>query len=817
MDYTLQEIAEITGGDLSGPPRERINRISLDSRTIYRSEGILFVAIRGQRHDGHRFIPELLERGIRAFMVQELPPKQEITGSGASFVLVKDPLRALQELAAHHREIHRAEVIGITGSNGKTIVKEWICQVLSPDRRVVRSPKSYNSQVGVPLSVLQMEDDTEIGVFEAGISRPGEMDRLQRIILPEIGIFTNIGEAHREGFRDTEQKIREKIRLFEGCRTLIYCRDQGEVDRLMREAFPEDRLFTWSFSGNGNIRVEVPGKPKEKKQFRVFYRDTKMDISLPFADQASVENAMHVVALMLLKNLPQVVIQSRITDLTPVAMRMEMVKGMNRCTLINDTYNSDLISLSIALDYLNQQNQHPRKTLILSDIMQSGKSGKDLYGEVAGLLKKKNISRMIGVGPEISGQERLFPPDTVFFESTSDFLSSLHTLDFRDEAILIKGSRAFSFEKITQRLQEKNHRTLLEIDLNALVHNLNVYRSMTRAKIMVMVKAFSYGSGSVEIANALQFQRVDYLCVAYVDEGITLREAGIHLPILVMNPEVSGFDLMIDHDLEPEIYNFKSLFTFISAFEKRNMDSYPIHLKLETGMNRLGFQEAELDPLFEVLRNHPQITIRSVFSHLGSSDEPAHDAYTRDQIRIFKRMSEKILERFPGNILRHILNSAGIERFPEAEFDMVRLGIGLYGISRQPGGVLQPVSTLKSIISQIKSVNKGEPVGYGRSYICPKGLSIGIVPIGYADGLRRDLGDRGISFLVNGSEAPVLGNLCMDMCMIDLSGIDAREGDEVVIFGKQKPVEELAEKLGTIPYEVLAGLSQRVKRVYYQE
>jgi len=805
MNYTLQEIAEITGGELTGSSREEITRISTDSRIIYHPDGTLFLAIRGERHDWHNFIPELLERGIRAFMVQELPAEQYIIKYRASFLLVEDSLKSLQDLAAHHRSSHAANIIGITGSNGKTIVKEWIHQVLSPDHQVVRSPKSFNSQLGVPLSVLLLEENTETAVFEAGISRPGEMEKLQRIIRPEIGIFTNIGEAHQEGFIDREQKIKEKASLFNGCRKIIYCRDQIYVDRFMRKQFPGESLFAWS-------------SEQQEDTYRIHLNaeEGEMDITLPFKDRASIENTMHVIALMFLLKLPPLVIQSRISDLNPVAMRMEMVKGINDCTLINDTYNSDLVSLSIALDYLNQQNQHSRKTLILSDIMQSGKEGEDLYKEVAGMLKKMSIDRFIGIGPEISEQRRLFPKGS-FYTTTSDFLSTLHTLEFREEAILIKGSRVFTFEKITQRMQEKNHRTVLEIDLNAMIHNLNIYRSMTKAKIMVMVKAFSYGSGSMEIANVLQYQKVDYLCVAYVDEGIILREAGIHLPILVMNPEVSGFDLMMDYNLEPEIYNFRSLFNFIAAFGKRNLESFPIHLKLETGMNRLGFRQAELDQLFEVLQNHPGIIIQSVFSHLAASDQAEYDEFTRKQIRIFEEMSGEILKRFPGNTYRHILNSAGIERFPEASFDMVRLGIGLYGISTDTGSRLKTVSSLKSIISQIKPVTKGESVGYGRNYLAERDLRVGIVPVGYADGLRRDLGKRGVTFLVNNKEAPVLGNICMDMCMIDLSGINVREGDEVLVFGKQKPVTELADKLGTIPYEVLARLSERVKRVYFQE
>jgi alanine racemase len=515
--------------------------------------------------------------------------------------------------------------------------------------------------------------------------------------------------------------------------------------------------------------------------------------------------------------MPLVVIQTRIADLSPVAMRLEMLKAQHGCTIINDTYNSDLNSLTIALDYLNQQHQHTVKTLILSDIMQSGKEEDILYTEVSKLIKVKGLSRFIGIGPALMRMRRHFPSSAEFYMNTAEFLSVLSVQDFRNEAILIKGSRSFRFEKITRRLQQKNHRTGLEIDLNALIHNLNVYRSKTTARIMVMVKAFSYGSGSEEIANALQYQRVDYLCVAYVDEGIVLREAGIHLPILVMNPEVSGFDLMMDHDLEPEIYNFRSLFSFLGAMAKRNLVFYPIHLKLETGMNRLGFREVELDQLFEIFQRHPDVRIMSVFSHLATADVAANDPYTRKQIEKFERMSSRIQEQYPYKILRHILNTAGIERFPEAGFDMVRLGIGLYGISKHIPEELQTVSTLKSIISQIKPVRKGESVGYSRHFIASADMTIGVVPIGYADGLRRDLGQHGICFYLNGVAAPVLGTICMDMTMIDLTGLQVNEGDEVIIFSSDFPVTALAEKLGTIPYEILAGLSERVKRVYFQE
>ena len=500
-------------------------------------------------------------------------------------------------------------------------------------------------------------------------------------------------------------------------------------------------------------------------------------------------------------------------------MRMEMMTGTGDCTLINDSYNSDLVSLSISLDYLNQQSQHESRTLILSDIHQSGRDDESLYENVAGMLREKNITRFIGIGPSLSSMKRLFPDNSHFYHSTSDFLDVLYMFEFQNEAILIKGSRSFAFERIASHLQQKNHETILEIDLNAMIQNLNVYRSMLPrdTKIMVMVKAFSYGIGVHEIANALQYQRVDYLCVAYADEGIALRTSGVHLPILVMNPEITSFDLLLEHQLEPEIYSFRSLFTFLKVLERNNLVSYPVHIKLETGMNRLGFRKEETDQLIEVLKQNESIRIRSLFSHLGASDKKKHDAYTLGQISAFDRMSNRIMEHFNDDILRHILNTAGIERFPQASYDMVRLGIGLYGISDLLGKQLHPVSTLRSTISQIKPVRKGDSIGYNRNVMADRDMLVGIVPIGYADGLRRDLGHRGVSFQVRNQEAAVLGNLCMDMCVVNLTDIGAEEGDEVLIFGKERPVSRLAKSLDTIPYEILAGLSQRIKRVYYHE
>jgi Alr-MurF fusion protein len=817
MNYSIKEICNIVGGEHSGPDQV-IEQISIDSRGLSQSGKVIFVAIRGERHDGHFYIPDLISRGVSSFLVEELPADGLLDDS-LSFVLVKDSIKALQKLAAWHRINNHSEIIGITGSNGKTIVKEWIYQVLSPDKKLTRSPKSYNSQVGVPLSVLLLDAKTEIGVFEAGISKPGEMGLLQKIIKPSIGVFTNIGEAHQEGFSGKEEKVRQKLLLFKESDVLIYCRDHSEIDELVTKQGRDKKLFTWSAEGVADLVLRKQKGTGKETILDLEYGGESFSINVPFRDRASIENAMHVISLLLYLNYEPLLIESRISQLNPVAMRMEMMNGTGNCTLINDSYNSDLVSLSIALDYLNQQNQHDSRTLILSDIYQSGQDDESLYAEVAGMLRGQNIHRFIGIGPSICAYKRMFPENSHFFRSTSEFLEELNSFEFSNEAILIKGSRSFTFEKIAYRLQHKNHETILKIDLDAIVHNLNVYRSLLprETKVMVMVKAFSYGSGAHEIANALQYQRIDYLSVAYPDEGVALRASGIHLPILVMNPEITSFDIMLEHNLEPELYSFKSLFSFLKILERNNLFAYPVHLKLETGMNRLGFREEEVDQLIEVLKKNESIRIASIFSHLGSADEGKHDDYTKLQISTFNRMSDQIVGNFDYRILRHILNTSGIERFPQASYDMVRLGIGLYGISNYLETKLQTVSTLRSTLSQIKPVHKGDSVGYNRNVMITRDMLVGIVPIGYADGLRRDLGHREVSFQIRNKEAPVLGNLCMDMCMVDLTGIEAEEGDEVIIFGDEKPVSGFAAHLNTIPYEVLAGLSQRIKRVYYHQ
>jgi Alr-MurF fusion protein len=824
MKYTVKDISSIISGTLFGEGNRDalILHLLIDSRRITHAETSLFFAIKGERHDGHKFIYDLYEKGVRNFVVSKLP-EEEGKVNGAGFILVKDTLKALQELCAAHRKRFSIPVIGITGSNGKTIVKEWLYQLLREDKNIVRSPKSFNSQVGVPLSVWQMGAEHEIGIFEAGISQPGEMNRLEKIMQPTIGIFTNVGQAHDENFRSQEQKVEEKLDLFVNTGTVVYCRDYLLLHEKINSSktLKEVKAFTWSKKTRADLQIQA------------VHKNDFLKIKIPFTDEASVENAIHCWAALLLLGYDNAVIAPRMALLSPVAMRLEMKEGVNNCSVINDSYNSDLGSLSIALDFLNQQKQHPRRTLILSDILQSGRDEPALYREVAELLHKKGVNRLIGIGEAITRQSAQFKVQKEFYPSTSEFLAQYTTGTFRDETILLKGARTFGFEDISKVLQQKAHETVLEVNLNALVHNLNYFRSRLKpgTKMMAMVKAFSYGSGSYEIASALQFHHVDYLAVAYADEGIELRKAGLTLPVMVMNPEEQSYDSMIQYNLEPEIYSFRVLGLFDEAARRSkkllegNLPSggqgkkLNVHIKLDTGMHRLGFEEKDLNELMVRIRNNKFLTIRSVFSHLAGSDEPEHDEFTRSQITRFGEMSAKIISHFDYPILRHILNSAGITRFTDAQFDMVRLGIGMYGIgaSAADQAQLENVHTLKTTISQIKQVPKGESIGYSRKFVAPHNMQIATVPIGYADGLNRKLGNGTGKMFVHGKPAPIVGNVCMDMCMIDITRVPAAEGDEVIVFGNIYPITELAKDLGTIPYEALTSVSGRVKRVYFQE
>lgn len=820
MIYKVSQIAEIIEAKWIGKTDGDINSVLIDSRNIISSPNTLFFAIRGQRHDGHNFIDDLYNRGIVNFVVEFLPDNH-FSFPKANFLIVNNTLDALQKLAAYHRQSFSYPVIGVTGSNGKTIVKEWLFHLLQDKKQVVRNPKSYNSQVGVPLSVLLMDSKSDIAVFEAGISLPGEMERLQQIIQPNIGLITNIGEPHQENFTDYEQKATEKLKLFADSDIIVYSKDQELIHNLIQNdpVLSKKQLFSWSRNSGAELNVKTKQVDYNRTQIDFQFKKQKESITIPFTDRASVEDAIHVLALICAMNYDPVALKYKFEHMPPVAMRMELKKGINNCTIINDSYNSDLNSLSIALNYLDQQNQHMLKTVILSDILQSGKDDEDLYKEVAVLLKKFKVDKVIGIGESISKQAEQFSQDTLFYNTTEEFIAAFIKDEFVDQAILLKGSRDFSFEKISSLIEEKAHRTVLEINLNALVHNLNYFRAKLKpeTKIMAMVKALSYGSGTFEIANILQYQRVDYLGVAFADEGVALREAGIKTQIIVMNPEQNSFDLMLKHQLEPEIYNFKVLEEFEKQVEKAKLKRYPIHIKIDTGMNRLGFVPNEIPKLIEQLKGSKELTISSVFSHLAASDEEVHDGFTKQQIKVFDKLSSQIIKSFKNPIIRHISNSAGIERFPEAQFDMVRLGIGLYGVSATNQNELAVVSTLKSTVIQVKQVSKGATVGYNRQGKADKDMTIAIVPVGYADGLNRKLSNGNGKLYINGFLVPIIGNICMDMCMVDITGCNIHEGDEVIVFGKEQSVTELANTLGTIPYEIFTSVSSRVKRVYFQE
>lgn len=829
----LSEIQKATKAErVAGNDEIEIKELIIDSRKVANPEAAMFIALKGGHRDGHSFLQDAYQKGLRAFMVSEPPVAEDFPG--AAFLYVQDTLVALQQLAAYNRSLYKIPVIGITGSNGKTIVKEWLFQLLSNPFKVLRSPKSYNSQIGVPLSVWRLQPHHTLAIFEAGISQPGEMNRSERIIHPQIGIFTNIGEAHSEGFMNMRQKINEKLFLFRHAKDLIYCKDHHELHECIvqychqiRNNQDEDlKLFTWSQKGEATLRILSIEKNGKQTTINGLYQDRELSIVIPFTDTASIENAIHCWCLMLLLSIPDEEIRAGMSRLHPVAMRLELVHGVDNCTLINDTYNSDLTSLQIALDFLDQQKQHSRKTVILSDMMQIAKPDGDLYEEVAALVSQKNIYRIICIGNALTKHKSSFRKykklRSIFFKSTEAFLKKIHLLTFENEAILIKGARAFAFEKIEKLLEQKIHKTVLEIDLSAIHNNLNVYRSLlpSHIKIMVMVKAFSYGSGSYEIANLLQFAGVDYLAVAYADEGIALRKAGIHIPIMVMSPDASAFDRMISWKLEPEIFSIESLNRFTEIAATLNTEDYPIHLKFDTGMHRLGFMPHEVPALARSLKENVRVRAISVFSHLAGSDSPELDGFTMQQSHVFQEMYKTLIGSLPDKPLRHILNSNGITRHPELYFDMVRLGIGLYGIdtSHKVAAQLNNIGTLKTTIAQIRELPIGETVSYGRTEKLTRPSKIATVSIGYADGYFRDFGNGKAYMLLHGKKAPVVGTVCMDMCMLDVTDIEnAQVGDEVIVFGNDLPVTQLAEWASTIPYEIMTSISQRVNRKYINE
>lgn len=824
MTYTIEKITTLIGAHHYGENAADVAFILTDSRSLCFPEETLFFALQTNRNDGHKYIPELYQRGVRNFVVTNVPADRAETYPDANFLKVSNTLKALQRLAERHRDEFDIPVVGITGSNGKTMVKEWLYQLLSPEMFVTRSPRSYNSQIGVPLSVWLMDEHTQVGVFEAGISKPGEMAALRAIIRPTIAVLTNLGTAHQENFSSMEAKCREKLVLFHDARTVVYNADDAIVRRIVSETDIQGETIAWSRRDkNAAFYVSEVKKEDAMSVVSYIYKGVAGRYSLPFIDAASVSNSIICAVVALQLGLSRDALDRRMRLLEPVAMRLEVKEGQHGCTLINDSYNSDINSLDIALDFMNRRPDHKgrRHTLVLSDIYQSGKASRELYKEVSDLALKRDVEKFIGIGPQLCAQaEEIQLPEKFFFHTVDQFIHSEVFRSLHNEVILLKGARKFGFDQVTELLVKKVHETILEVNLNNVVENLNHYRSFLKptTKLVCMIKADAYGSGSVEIAKTLQDHRVDYLAVAVADEGVTLRRNGITANVMIMNPEMTAFKTMFDYDLEPEVYSFRLLEALIRAAEKEGITDYPVHVKLDTGMHRLGFDPtADMKRLIDRLKHQNAIIPRSVFSHFVGSDSDAFDDFSARQFALFDAGSKQLQAAFSHKILRHMDNSAGIEHFPERQMDMCRLGLGLYGVDPRTNAMLQNVSTLKTTILQMHCVKAGETVGYSRKGVIEHDSLIAAIPIGYADGLDRRLGNRRCYCLVNGKKAPYVGNICMDVAMIDVTGIDCREGDSVEIFGDHLPVTVLSDVLETIPYEVLTGVSTRVKRVYFQD
>jgi Alr-MurF fusion protein len=792
--------------------QKRIEHITIDSRSPQNNQNTLFFAIQGNNFDGHFFIQDLISKGVQNFVVSNIPnglPEK------ANFYEVENTLEAFQKLAAYYRSLFHFPILGITGSNGKTIVKEWLNYLLSPEYQIIRSPKSYNSQIGVPLSIFGINEEHNFGIFEAGISTIDEMEHLQEIIKPTLGILTNIGTAHDEGFENKNQKLIEKLKLFKEISVLIHQKN-GWIENFTQNI----PTFTWSFTNN-QADVSICIRKKEKNSLiSIDFQNVTNEIEIPFLDDASIENAIQCIVLMIYLKYDFELIKERCLLLFPLEMRLKLKKGIYNTTLIDDSYSSDYQSFKIALDFLKNQNIHQKSTIIVSDIVQSGLNQETLYLAISQLIAQNQLDRIITIGTEIFKHQDKFK-NVFSFQTMNDFLASFSTFKFENETILIKGARHFQFEKIVKLLQEKTHETVLEINTNALIHNLNYYKNKLNAstKIMVMIKAFGYGNGGVELAKILEYQKVDYLGVAFADEGIILKNNGIKTPIMVLNPEATSYESIIKNGLEPEIYSFKGLRNFITICQEKNIVNYPIHLKIDTGMHRLGFEAFQILELINVLKNQKQVKIISILSHLATSDDLQFIDFTNSQISNFTIIAQDIEYQLKISIIKHILNSSGISNFTAAQMDMVRLGIGLYGISNDVNEqkYLENVSTLKSVISQIKTIQPQDSVGYGRRFIAQQITKSATIPIGYADGISRALGNGLGYVMINQQKAVILGSVCMDMIMVDVTHINCEEGDEVIIFGKQPTLTEIAQKTNTIAYEVIAGISQRVKRVFYRE
>jgi Alr-MurF fusion protein len=802
-----------------------LEQLLTDSRRMVYPESTLFFALYGPRRDGHAFLAELYLRGVRNFIIYKSQDLRDYPD--ANFILVADSLRALRQLAIFHRQQFDLPVIGITGSNGKTYVKEWLNQLLEDGFQIVRSPRSYNSQIGVPLSIWQINERHELALIEAGISQMGEMESLEEMIKPTLGVFTNIGEAHDQGFENTDSKIIEKLKLFDHSTALIYPADQKQLKRVIlawHALHPALELISIGKQEDAVIQTIKIEKQVGHTAITLKYKNQFISFDIGFENDAAIQNSLTCIGVMLYLHIPLNELQERMSRLNPLAMRMELKTGINHSSVINDSYSADVSSLKMALDFLLLQKQHSKRTLILSDILETGRSSQSLYTEVSGLLRKYPVDRLIGVGKQLVDSASLFSnsgvKNQIFFNDTGALMDALPSLEFRDETILLKGARVFGFERIDKFLSLQVHETLLEVNLDAMSHNLMQYKQILKpsTKIMAMVKAFSYGTGGFEIARLLEFHKVDYLAVAYIDEGVSLRKSGIRLPIVVMNPEENALALLIEWQLEPVIFSFRGLSSLLRILKLEAIHHFPIHLELETGLNRLGFSSEQIPELSEQL-NGSTFRVQSVFSHLAASEEPQQDDFTREQLERYLAMSRRIRELVGYPFIQHISNSAGLVRNPALQLDMVRLGIGLYGIDPAASILLdlKEVGTLKTTIAQIKVLAEGETVGYNRRGVAERPMKIGTIRLGYADGYPRSLGNGTGKLFYKGRLVPTFGSISMDMTMIDISEIqDAKEGDELIIFGNELSVALLAKWAGTISYDILAGISQRVKRVYFE-
>ncbi|TRX70234.1 bifunctional UDP-N-acetylmuramoyl-tripeptide:D-alanyl-D-alanine ligase/alanine racemase [Carboxylicivirga sp. M1479] len=817
MIYTIQQLAAWSNAELRGIGTLEIERLVYDSRKTIIPEKTVFVAIKSSSNNGHDYIYELYQKGVRCFIVESDQSIDYGYYSEAGFVVCDNSNDCLQKIAAEIRQSFNIPFIAITGSNGKTIVKEWLNKVLESNHKTGRSPRSYNSQIGVPLSIWMLAKDIDYAIVEAGISQPGEMERIAHCIKPTHGVLTNLGQAHQENFQSLQQKLDEKLLLFQSAHTIFYHGDNELVNASVTKQYAHKKLLSCGYKSHNSLQLLVVKKEESGSTLELLWQQTKFSITVPFHDEISFDNVLLVILCALDLGMTVEQLRRELLLLAPMAMRLEQKEGINNCLLIDDGYSADLTSLELALDSLNQMGSKRglSKTLILSDIVQSGKTTHEWYQSVVKLLEEKGVSKLIGIGPQLHSVMK----GENAFESTDAFLREFDGNSFQSEAILIKGARQFTFEQISAVLELQRHKTVMEINLNALAHNVKYFRSklLPETKLLAMVKAFSYGTGSFEIANLLAHQKVDYLGVAFADEGIELRKAGITLPIIVMNPELNSFPLMLDYELEPEVYSFEVLDAYLKAVQRQGYSRVPIHIKVDTGMNRLGFLPDELSRLLEVLKQSSDLYVSSVFTHLAGSDEAVHDKFTSQQLSRFNAACSQLNNGLGYSFIRHALNSAGIERFVDQQMDMVRLGIGMYGVSALADENLQQVTTLRSYVSQLKTVKAGETVGYSRKGKYAKDMLIGVIPIGYADGFNRQLSNGVGHVIINGRKASVVGNVCMDMCMVDVSNIPVKEGDEVEVFGSHLTISALAKTLKTIPYEILTSISRRVKRVYVME